>query len=124
MSSQRTVLQPGFMSCMIAILYFPTVYSLQKLGISTICRTWFRGLLADYAFPLGTIFWVGFSHIPGNLKRTPISFVPILRAFYPTQPRTWLIHFWDLDAKWTFAAVPFGFLVMLLFYFDHVKLIA
>lgn len=40
----------GFMSCMIAILYFFTIYSLELLGSSTICRPWFRGLLADYAY--------------------------------------------------------------------------
>jgi hypothetical protein len=32
----------------------------------------------------------------------------------------WLIHFWELDAKWIFVALPFGFLIMLLFYYDHV----
>ncbi|KAF9882798.1 hypothetical protein FE257_005146 [Aspergillus nanangensis] len=109
----------GFMSCMIAILYFLTIYGLEMLGSSTICRPWFRGLLADYAYVIGTIFWVGFSHIPGPLKAAPISYVPISRAFYPTQPRGWLIHFWELDVKWVFAALPFGFLIMLLFYYDH-----
>ncbi|KAH8428476.1 anion exchange family protein [Aspergillus melleus] len=109
----------GFMSTMIAILYFLTIYGLEMLGSSTICRPWFRGLLADYAYVIATIFWVGFAHIPGNLKSTGISFVPITRAFYPTQPRGWLIHFWELEVKWVFAALPFGFLVMLLFYYDH-----
>ncbi|GIJ82159.1 hypothetical protein Asppvi_000664 [Aspergillus pseudoviridinutans] len=109
----------GFMSIIIAILYFLTIYGLERLGSSTIWKPWFRGLLADYAYVIGTIFWVGFSHIPGNLKATHVSFVPITRAFYPTQPRGWLIHFWELDAKWVFAALPFGFLVMLLFYYDH-----
>jgi hypothetical protein len=123
---------------MIAILYFLTIYGLERLGSSTIWKPWFRVLLADYAYvvclprltrptsthtvQIGTIFWVGFSHIPGNLKATHVSFVPITRAFYPTQPRGWLIHFWELDAKWVFAALPFGFLVMLLFYYDHVYL--
>ena len=46
--------------------------------------------------------------------------VPIVRAFYPTQPRSWLIDFWNLDVKWIFVAVPFGFLTTLLFYYDHV----
>src|SRR5204863_6613072 len=41
----------------------------------------------------------------------------------PTQPRNWVINFWDLDAKWIFVAVPFGFLTMLLFYYDHVYLL-
>ena len=35
---------------MIAILYFLTIYGLEMLGSSTICRPWFRGLLADYAY--------------------------------------------------------------------------
>ncbi|KAH1663480.1 hypothetical protein KXW65_007846 [Aspergillus fumigatus] len=109
----------GFMSTMIAVLYFLTIYGLERLGSSTIWKPWFRGLLADYAYVIGTVFWVGFSHIPGNLKATHVSFVPIARAFHPTQPRGWLIHFWELDAKWVFAALPFGFLVMLLFYYDH-----
>lgn len=111
----------GFMSCMIAILYFLTVYSLELLGTSTVFRPGIRNLIADYAYVFATIFWVGFSHIPGNLKAADISRVPISRAFYPTQPQGWLIHFWELDVKWVFAALPFGFLIMLLFYYDHVR---
>ncbi|KGO64371.1 Bicarbonate transporter, C-terminal [Penicillium italicum] len=109
----------GFMSCMIAILYFLTIYSLETIGSSTVWRPAFRGLLADYAYVIGTVFWVGFSHIPGPLKAVDISRVPISKAFYPTQPRGWLIMFWELDTKWIFVALPFGFLVMLLFYYDH-----
>jgi boron transporter len=69
---------------------------------------------------IGTIFWVGFSHIPGTLKSANITKLPITRAFYPTQSRPWLIDFWNLSAKWIFVAMPFGLLVMLLFYYDHV----
>jgi TRAP-type C4-dicarboxylate transport system permease small subunit len=32
-----------------------------------------------------------------------------------------VIPFWELSAKWIFAALPFGFLIMLLFYYDHVR---
>lgn len=147
----------GYLSCIIAILYFATIYTLEKLGSSVLWTPWFRGLLADYAYPvstslrgggfpvfghfklnpenpafvkcyladnlsaqLGTIFWVGFAHIPGTLRDANISTVPITKAFYPTQPRNWLIDFWTLEVKWIFAAIPFGFLVMLLFYYDHV----
>ncbi|KAF2183215.1 hypothetical protein K469DRAFT_583817 [Zopfia rhizophila CBS 207.26] len=109
----------GYLSCMIAILYFASVYGLEKLGSSTMWKPWFRGAIADYAYVFPTLFWVGFSHIPGNLKNTLITFVPIHKAFYPTQPRSWLIDFWNLDVKWIFVAIPFGFLIMLLFYYDH-----
>ncbi|ORY14885.1 anion exchange family protein [Clohesyomyces aquaticus] len=109
----------GFMSCMIAILYFGSIYGLEKLGSSTMWKPWFRGFIADYAYVFTTLFWVGFSHIPGTLKNTPVTYVLIHRAFHPTQPRNWLIDFWNLDVKWIFVALPFGFLVMLLFYYDH-----
>ena len=42
------------------------------------------------------------------------------RAFYPTVDRGWLIHFWNLPVEWVFVALPIGFLLMLLFYYDHV----
>ncbi|KAI4087481.1 MAG: hypothetical protein LQ339_008889 [Xanthoria mediterranea] len=109
----------GFLSCVIAILYFGTIYSLENIGRSTLFNTWFRSILADYAYPIGTIFWVGFAHIPGLLKITNISFLPISPAFQPTVPRNWLVQFWTLPVKWVFVALPIGFLVMLLFYYDH-----
>ena len=69
-----------------------------------------------------TIFWVGFSHIPGHLREANIGRVPVTKAFYPTQDRSWLIAFWNLETKWVFVAMPFGFLLMLLFYYDHVRI--
>lgn len=68
-----------------------------------------------------TVFWVGFSHIPGTLKDSHVTRVPVTAAFQPTQSRSWVIDFWNLDVKWVFVALPFGFLVMLLFYYDHVS---
>ncbi|KAK8116894.1 Hco3- transporter family protein [Apiospora kogelbergensis] len=109
----------GYLSCIIAILYFASVYSLEKLGQSTVWKPWFRSILADYAYVFATLFWVGFSHIPGRLKDANISTVPINDAFRPTQPRGWLLDFWTLPVKWVFVALPFGFLLMLLFYYDH-----
>jgi len=110
---------PGFLATMIAILYFASVYGLEKLGSSVIWKAGVRGFIADYAYVFATIFWVGFAHIPGNLKNTHIERVPITTAFHPTQPRSWLIDFWNLDVGWIFVAIPFGFLVLLLFYYDH-----
>ncbi|CAJ2510308.1 Uu.00g050110.m01.CDS01 [Anthostomella pinea] len=109
----------GYLSCLIAILYFGSVYGLEKLGASILWKPWFRGILSDYAYVLTTLFWVGFSHIPGNLQNTDISQIPTGAPFHPTQPRSWLLDFWNLEIKWVFVALPFGFLVMLLFYYDH-----
>ncbi|EMD90470.1 hypothetical protein COCC4DRAFT_56841 [Bipolaris maydis ATCC 48331] len=109
----------GYLSIVIAILYFGSVYGLEKLGGSTIFNPFIRGILADYSFVFPTLFWVGFSHIPGRLKDTTMYRVPIVGAFQPTQNRDWVIDFWNLDVKWVFVALPFGFLMMLLFYYDH-----
>lgn len=42
----------GYLSCVIAILYFGTVYSLEKIGSGVLAKPWARGLLADYAYPV------------------------------------------------------------------------
>ncbi|OAQ99391.1 hypothetical protein LLEC1_05086 [Akanthomyces lecanii] len=112
-------LEAGYLACLIAILYFGTVYSLKRTGSSTMWKEPLRGVLADYAYVFSTIFWVGFSHIPGRLREANIGRVPTTRAFFPTQNRGWLIEFWNLETKWVFAAMPLGFLFMLLFYYDH-----
>ena len=120
---------------MIALLFFGSVYALEAINSTIWFRPWFREILGDYAYPvcmilplnvlkltirqIATIFWTGFSHIPGTLKRANIQTLPHTRAFYPTIDRGWFVGF-DLPVKWVFTAMPIGFLLMLLFYFDHV----
>jgi hypothetical protein len=113
----------GYLSCIIAILYFASVYGLEKFGSSIFAKPWFRGFLADFSFVFPTLFWVGFSHFPGRLSKSDLYFLPIGQAFRPTQPRGWIIEFWSLRMDWVFIAVPFGFLMMLLFYYDHVSVL-
>lgn len=40
----------GYLACVIAILYFGSIYGLEKLGASVMWKPWFRGVLADYAY--------------------------------------------------------------------------
>ncbi len=42
----------GYLSCVIAILYFGTIYSLEAIGQSTLFTPWLRDILADYAYPV------------------------------------------------------------------------
>jgi hypothetical protein len=116
---EPTTLAGGYLSIVIAILYFGSVYGLEKLGSSTIWKPWVRSIIADYSFAIPTFFWVGFYYFPGRLANTEIYRVPISGSFSPTQPRYWIIDFWNLDVEWVFVALPFGFLMMLLFYYDH-----
>ncbi|OCK81955.1 hypothetical protein K432DRAFT_415681 [Lepidopterella palustris CBS 459.81] len=111
----------GFMACMIAILYSLTVYLLEKIRGTVLFNPVIREFLSDYAYPIATLWWVGFSHIPGNLSRVHIEDLPITKSWYPTIPRpyVWLVDFWHLPVKWVFVALPMGALVTLLFYYDH-----
>lgn len=129
----------GFMSVTVALMFFFTVYALEMVGKGVWFRLWVRGFLGDYAYPvsplqtthkirqltqiwqIATIFWTGFAHFPGQLRATNVSKLPHTRAFYPTVDRSWLIDFWNLEVKWVFVALPIGFLLMLLFYYDHVR---
>lgn len=109
----------GFASAMIAICFTLTIYFLEKVRYTTFGRLLIRQLLSDYAYPIATIFWTGFAHFPGNLAQVDFLYLPETRAFYPTVDRPWVVDFWNLSAKWIFVAIPFGFLMTLLFYYDH-----
>jgi hypothetical protein len=109
----------GYLSVVIALSYWFTVYGLELMGNTIMFRPYVRKLLSDYAYPIATIFWTGFSHIPGRIKDTDLLRVPHTRAFYPTVDRSWLVDFWNLEVKWVFVALPMGILLTLLFYYDH-----
>jgi hypothetical protein len=109
------------MSAMIAILYSITIYLLERMRTTTLFRAEVREFISDYAYPIATIWWTGFSHIPGNLRGVHIETLPITRSWFPTleRPYVWIVEFWHLPVKWVFVALPIGCLVTLLFYYDH-----
>lgn len=109
----------GYLSCVIALAFWFTVYSLENIGSTIYMTSWMRKFLSDYAYVFATIFWTGFSHFPGRIADTPLQRIPHTTAFEPTINRPWLVHFWTLPVKWVFVALPIGILLTLLFYFDH-----
>jgi hypothetical protein len=99
--------------------------------------------VTDYTFAGSIILFTGFVHsmllvpvdkthglyavtdrslatlaVPGYIKDSGMGFLSVTRAFQPSTDRSWVIHFWELPVKWIFAALPFGFLITILFYFD------
>ncbi|KAM0694977.1 hypothetical protein Q7P36_005333 [Cladosporium allicinum] len=101
---------------------------LCALPLSTCCQLWLSnstcaGIPRDSTYPIATIWWTGFSHIPGRITEANLMRIPITRAFYPTVdrpgPGPWLIDFWNLDIAWIFISLPMGILLTLLFYYDH-----
>lgn len=109
----------GYLSIVIALCYWASVYGLELLGSTTYFRPAIRKFLSDYAYPIATIWWTGFSHIPGRIKDANLLRIPRTTAFYPTVDRPWLVDFWNLPVKWIFVALPMGILMTLLFYYDH-----
>lgn len=109
----------GFASALVAILYFFTVHLLEQVGQTTYMRTRLRTFLSDYAYVIATLWWTAFTHFPGNLAYAHFEYLPTTRAFSPTVDRPWVVEFWSLPIKWIFIAIPFGFLMTVLFYYDH-----
>ena len=89
------------------------------MGTTVYFKPWIRKSLADFAYPIATIWWTGFSHIPGRIKSSGLLRIPHTHAFYPTVDRSWFVPFWHLPVKWVFVALPIGILLTLLFYYDH-----
>ena len=86
----------GYLACMIAILYFLTIYRLKKLGSSTFARPSFRGFLADYAYPVGFSLSLSLSLIRANIVSSALSFGLVLRTFRIIRSRLTLGSFLSL----------------------------
>ncbi|KAJ8297285.1 putative transporter [Rhodotorula toruloides] len=111
--------QAGWFSVVVAILFALSVYFVERAGTLHFGPFWARKALVDYTFAAAIIFYTGFVHIPGYIKSSDIQYLPISATFRPTLDRDWVVPFWNLPVKWVFVALPFGFLVTLLFYFDN-----
>lgn len=110
----------GWLSVAIAMLFCISVYLVTAIGKTSYLPFQLRTAVGAFAFAAGCLFWTGFSHFPENsLRDVPIERLPITRAFFPTMDRSWFIDFWNIEARWAFVGAPLGFLITLLFWFDH-----
>lgn len=116
----------GFLSVLIALLYFALTWMTTRIGMSNYLHRYVRMLCTDFSLIIWTIFFAGFAHIPGHLADVNVRKYPISQAFQPTPPLSavarsygWFIHFWEIPVKWWFIAIPFAALVTALFYYDH-----
>ncbi|MCJ1382285.1 hypothetical protein MMC17_005398 [Xylographa soralifera] len=76
--------------------------------------------LTEYAAAISVIVFIGIPYI-GELATLDKSTLPISTAFRPTSPdRTvFFVRFWNLPVRWIFAAIVPGFIITVLFFFDH-----
>lgn len=110
--------EPFYLSVMASMLVFFIAYACGQLGGSSLFHHHVRVFLKDYGTPLTVIFFTGFVHI-GRMKHVSLESLPTSDAFFPTQDRGWLVHFWDIRVADVFLAIPFAVLLTILFWFDH-----
>lgn len=110
--------EPFYLSVMAAMLVFFIAYACSQLAASSLFHHHVRVFLKDYGTPLTVIFFTGFVHI-GRMKQVDLESLPTSDAFFPTQDRGWLVHFWDIRVADVFLAIPFAVLLTILFWFDH-----
>ncbi|KAG9088126.1 hypothetical protein FS749_002403, partial [Ceratobasidium sp. UAMH 11750] len=77
-----------------------------------------RRFFADYGMPISVIACSGLAYWGRFNLANPLT-LPTSGAFEPAGGRAWLVKFWELDGKWVGIAFPFGFVLFILFYFDH-----
>ncbi|KAH7106762.1 anion exchange family protein [Auriculariales sp. MPI-PUGE-AT-0066] len=109
----------AWVSVLTAILFAVVVYLLERAAQASVVPFSLRRILEDWTFFAGLLFFSGFVHISGHIKEAHAELLPVTAAFKPTLERDWVVPFWKLEVAWVFAAIPFGFLLTLLFYFDH-----
>ncbi|EJU03338.1 hypothetical protein DACRYDRAFT_50254 [Dacryopinax primogenitus] len=103
-------------SIILALLMLGISHLWLQLGDSIYFPRPVRRFCADYGMPLTLVATTGLGYW-GALRGVDI--LPVGGSFQPAGGRSWLVPFWQLDAKWVGIAFPFGVILFILFYFDH-----
>jgi len=110
---------PGpLVSVILALLMLVTSFLFQYLSGQDFFHRHARRFLADYGMPISLIASSGMAYW-GRFNAANPSTLPVGGAFQAAGGREWLVKFWELDGKWVGIAFPFGFILWVLFFFDH-----
>lgn len=77
--------------------------------------------LAEYAAAISIIIFIGMPHV-GELASLDRETLQVSsHAFRPSSPdrSVFFVQFWHLPVNWIFAAILPGFIITVLFFFDH-----
>ncbi|CAK5284334.1 unnamed protein product [Mycena citricolor] len=110
---------PGpLVSIVVALLMLVTSFLFQSLSAQNLFHRHTRRFLADYGMPISLIASSAMAYW-GRFNAANTATLPVGAAFQPAGGREWLVKFWELDGKWVGIAFPFGFILWVLFFFDH-----
>ncbi|CAE6382207.1 unnamed protein product [Rhizoctonia solani] len=113
-----------FVSIILALVMLVTGHLFGMLARSGLGHRLARRFCADYGMPIsGKLFFFLIACTAlaywGRFNLANTLTLPTSGAFSPAGNRPWLVKFWELDGKWVGIALPFGFVLFILFYFDH-----
>ncbi|CED82769.1 anion exchanging protein [Phaffia rhodozyma] len=114
-------LSSSFLSIILAILTLVVGHVFNLVSTQPYFHRHVRRFIADYGMPIsvvacsGLAYWGRF-HVGIDVEETRLPFQP---AFMPAEGRQWLVRFWSLEGKWVGVSFPFGFVLFVLFAFDH-----
>ncbi|KAF8713320.1 HCO3- transporter family, partial [Rhizoctonia solani] len=107
-----------FVSIILALVMLVTGHLFGMLARSGLGHRLARRFCADYGMPISVVACSGLAYWGRFNLANPLT-LPTSGAFLPAGGRPWLVKFWELDGKWVGIALPFGFALFILFYFDH-----
>ncbi|KAJ7202826.1 HCO3 transporter family-domain-containing protein [Mycena pura] len=105
-------------SIIVAVLMLVTSFLFQHLSKQSFFHRHARRFLADYGMPISLVASSGMAYW-GRFNAANPATLPVGEAFQAAGGRDWLVKFWELDGKWVGIAFPFGFILWVLFFFDH-----
>lgn len=108
----------GFVSIILALLMLVTAFLFQSLAQKYYFHRHVRRFLADYGMPISLVASSSMAYW-GRFNSADPATLPVGGAFQAAGGRSWLVPFWELDGKWVGIALPFGFILWILFFFDH-----
>ncbi|KAH9924631.1 anion exchanging protein [Epithele typhae] len=116
--SSGGTLDGAFVGTMLALLMTVTAFLFRGLSESAYFHRHVRRFFADYGMPISLVASSAMAYW-GRFNAANPTTLPTGHAFLPVQDRPWLVKFWELDGKWVGIAFPFGFVLWVLFFFDH-----
>ena len=106
----------GAIGTMLVAIFLSTAESWKPLF-----HRYLRIGLAEYAAAISIIVFIGMPHV-GQLASLDKQTLQVSsHAFRPSSPdrSIFLVQFWHLPVTWVFAAIIPGFIITVLFFFDH-----
>lgn len=108
----------ALVSIILALLMLAACVLFDTLSQKSYFHRRVRRFLADYGMPISLVASSGMAYW-GRFNAANPTTLPVGAAFQAAGGREWLVRFWQLDARWVGAALPFGAVLWVLFFFDH-----